>query len=304
MLNSVERLEKVLFSGGTFSVKNVVTLGQKSGTGNRLDPIYTRQYNSTKYNDRNALEVVRFNQSEYIVFAVNNFEAKVNEEVFISYPHMQGLISFLEECYELVNTQGVYTNNSVAAKYNDTAIESEKFASGKSMIAVPAVWDGNDNNIRKGILLFLSSEDICVQLDIAAISSLCYILSNFNLSLESNQLLIMGMLNELGRGGIGGGASSSPFKSNNTQTGAQTGAGAAGKKRGLFGNGSGGSRRPLGSGTSTPAETGGPSENEGEDIPDEQTPPPATTGRKKLSMDNIMDSAKEINVEDLGSVEI
>lgn len=300
MLNNTERLEKVLFQGGTFSVKNVVLLGAKTATGNRLDPIYTREYNSTKYNNLNTLKVTRFSQNEYVVFGVNDFENKVNEEIFCSYPHMLSLVTFIEECYNLVNTQGVYTNNSVASAYQDTAVESDAMASGKKMIAVPAVWDGRDNEIKKGILLFLGSEDVCVQLDIAAIASLGYILSNFNLSIESNQLLIMGMVEELSKGSIG--ATSGGFKSNNTGFNSNNG-GSTTPKRGLFGNSGGSRRTPLGSGVKVNQPSEPVQVEDDNDYTPEPTQAPAG-GKKKLSMGNIKQVASEIDVEDLGEVEI
>ena len=296
MLNNTERLEKVLFQGGTFSVKNVVLLGNKTATGNRLDPIYTREYNSTKYNNLNTLKVTRFNQNEYVVFGVNDFENKINEEIFCSYPHMLGLVTFIEECYNLLNTQGVFTNNSVASQYQDTAIESDPMASGKKMIAVPAVWDGKDNEVKKGILLFLGSEDVCVQLDASVVASLGYMLSNFNLSISSSQLLMMGMIEELSSLRGGSQAPSNGFKSNTGFTGGNN----ITPKRGLFGNSNGNRRAPLGGGM----RANQPTEPVQEPVEENNFEPAPQAGKKKLSMNNIKQVASEIDVEDLGDVEI
>lgn len=298
MLNNTERLEKVLFQGGTFSVKNVVLLGNKTATGNRLDPIYTREYNSTKYNNLNTLKVTKFSQNEYVVIAINDFEAKINEEIFCSYPHMLGLVSFIEECYNLINTQGVFTNNAVSSQYQDTAVESDPMASGKKMIAVPAVWDGRDNEVKKGVLLFLGSEDICVQLDASAIASLGYIISNFNLSIASNQLLLMGMMDEISKGSVSHQSSTSTgFKSNTSNMSSNNAGGMT--KRGLFGNSGGEKKAPLGSRSTSTNNVSAPQQPT-----EDNTPQQPVEGKKKLSMGNIMQKASEIDVEDLGDVEI
>lgn len=302
MLNNTERLEKVVFSGGLFSVKNVVTLGQKTATGNRLDPIYTREYNSTKYNNLNSLKVTRFTQNEYLAFCYNDFENKLNEEIFISYPHMPGLIAFIEDICTVAFDPQTYTNNSVSMNAKDTVIESDPFASGKKMIAVPAVWDGKEREVKKGVLLFLNSEEVAVQLDLNAINSLAYIISNFNLSLESSMLMIMGMCTELERGG--GAPAPTGFKSESTGIQQKT-------NRGLFTNSAGNKRRGLGSGAGIG--TNNVKRNNiqqqvndmvEEDEVEEQPPVQQSTGRKKLSMGAVMEKASEINVDDIDDVEI
>ena len=305
MLNNTERLEKVVFSGGLFSVKNVVTLGQKTATGNRLDPIYTREYNSTKYNNLNALKVTRFTQNEYLAFCYNDFENKINEEIFISYPHMPGLLAFMEDICTVAFDPATYTNNSVSIGAKDTVVESDPFAGGKKMIAVPAVWDGKEREVKKGVLLFLNSEDVAVQLDLNAINSLAYIISNFNLSLESSMLMIMGMCTELERGG--GAPVSNGFKAENS-TGIQQKT-----NRGLFSNSAGNKRRGLGSGAgigTNNVKRNNIQQQVNEMVEEdevEEAPPvkeqPKKAGRK-LSMGAVMDAASEINVDDIDDVEI
>lgn len=299
LLTSTERLEKVMFQSGYFTVKNVVLLGSKGANSNRLDPIYERTYPSNKYNNRAELTTVRWNQNEYVVLGYNNFEEKVNEEIFVSYPHYMALVDFFTECMELLNTQGVFTNNSVAVQYADTAIESEPFASGKRMIAVPGVWEDADTNVRKGIFLFLNSEDVATQIEITGVSSLLYILETFNLSIASNQLLIMGMLNDLAKGGIQTSGNRN-FQSSSTQTSAaRTGVGGA--KRGLFGN-SNSRKSGLGSKVNAqqPVDSQAPAEEDGNiQEPEKQERP-----KRRLSMNAINQKASEIEVEDMGEVQI
>lgn len=291
LLTSVERIEKVMFQSGHFTVKNVVLLGTKGANSNRLNPIYERSYPSNKYNDRNQLTSIRFNQNEYVVLAYNDFEQKINEEIFVSYPNYYSLVYFFVQCLDLLNKPGVFTNNSVATQYTEYTVESDPLVSGKKMIAIPAVWDGADNSIRKGLTIFLNSEEVFVQLEAVGISSLVYILENFNLSLASNQLLIMGMLNELASGNIAA-ASNKTFQSNSTQrtTGVSTGA-----KRGLFGNNNSKRNAGLGSRTTATQQTQVPD-------PVEENVQPEQTTKKRLSMNDITKKASEIEVEEFGDV--
>lgn len=312
MLRNTERLENVLFqSGNNFTLKNVVTLGSKSGIGNRLDPIYSRTYNSTKYNDRNTLEVVRFNKGDYLVFAYNDFDNKINEEIYISYPHMKTIILFLSECLEFVNTEGVFTNNSVSGQYKDTIVESSEFSSGKKMIAAPAVWDGRDNKIKKGLLLYLNSDDAMVPLDVDVLDTLYYIVSNFHLGIQSQLLLNSGMLYELEstRGASSIGTTTGQSFINKNTIGGQP-------KRGLFSN-SNGNKSALGGSrfagrTPQPQvqHQEQPQEQVNQPVQQPQEPEetfeqqPQQPPKRGISMTDVLNTANEIEVDDIGDVEI
>lgn len=304
MFENTERLERTIYRGGAFTIKNVVTLGNKSTNGNKLNPIYTRSYNSTKYNNLNSLEVTSFSQNEYIVFAYNNFEEKVNSEVFISYPHMNNLISFITDMYTMVTKPDMYSESGVNPKYQEFLLESDEFSSGSKLIAMPIVWDNGNSNapLLKGALLYINSEDAGVLLDIKSIESIGYILSNFNLSLESSNLFIMGMLSELGKNNFTSSNNTNSFNtSHNTFGGNKT-------KRGLFSN-SNGTRPSLGGNANkvnvnkTPHPT---VQNEEDSIVEEQQSvvKPPESNAAKLSMTDILSQAEEISVDDLGDIEI
>ena len=66
MLNTVDRVEKVLFRSGKFAIKNVIILGSKNSvTGVRIDPIHTRTYQSNKYVGVPNLSSININTSEF-----------------------------------------------------------------------------------------------------------------------------------------------------------------------------------------------------------------------------------------------
>lgn len=307
MFNNTERLEKVLYRGGLFTIKNIITFSNKSSNGNKLLPIYERSYNSTKYNNLNELSVVSITDNEYVAFCYNNFEQKINQEVFISYPHYEDMITFLENVLGMVLTEDMYSVSSVNPKYQDVMVESEEFCSGSKLIAIPAVWESNIPNagLSKGVILYLGTEEAAVMLDIKALRAIYFVLNNFNLSEGSNSLIIMGMLNELSKssggfttnkpstGGFNTATHNSPFNKN---------------KRGLFSN-SNGNKHSLGGNNFKPQqnneETGAFSVPEDNEVEEEtyNQPVEKPTG-KSLSMSDILDKASEVNVEDINDVEI
>ena len=80
MLNNVDKVEKVLFKSGKFTIKNSIILGSKNSvTGVRIDPIHTKSYNSNKYVGIPTLSSININTSEFIVFEYNDFDAKIRE---------------------------------------------------------------------------------------------------------------------------------------------------------------------------------------------------------------------------------
>ena len=307
LLTNADRLEKVMFQSGLFTVKSVTLLGSKGANSNRLNPIYERTFPSNKYNDRTQLTSTRFIQNEYIALAYNNFEEKINEEIFVSYPHFNSLLDFFTQCLELLNTPGVFTNNGVSVQYSDVAVESDVFASNKRMIAVPTVWDDKDNNMRKGILLFLNSEEIATQLEITGVTTLLYILETFNLGLSSDLLFLKGMVTELSAkveqlmGMLSGGNKSYQGGSSNQGSSTTRTSTTGGTKRGLFGNNTRKANTGYNNYNKSSAPTNDSVEETVEEAPIQEQQKPA--GRR-LSMGAITQKASEIEIEDMDDVQI
>lgn len=312
MLKTIERIEKVMFQSGNFKILSVVTLGRKSAVGKRLDPFYSNNYASRKYNDRPELINLTLNNNEYLVFSYNEYiqesQTRINEEIFMSYPHMESLMQFLQDMYTLATDPNTFTESGVSVEASELVVESEPFISGKRMIAFPAVWESKQdaNQLRRGMILALNDDNILVQLETNAIYSIIYQLSNFNLSLESNQLIIMAMLNEMASTGV-----VSTQSNTNTSSGIQT------TPRGLFGNsGSGTKKGGLGTRTTgskfgkgtTIGSTIKRNQTETQEEPEQNESAPetrsASSGKGILSMDSIMNEADKIDVDDIDTVEI
>ena len=204
MLNTVDRVEKVLFRSGKFAIKNVIILGSKNSvTGVRIDPIHTRTYQSNKYVGVPNLSSININTSEYITFEYNDFDNKIREEVYISYPHMLDILAFMDDILNLVYQENFYTNNGINPQYYENGqipmIISQPLAGGKYLDFMPSKLENSDGTLRDGGLITLNNNSNAFgELDIRSLETIDYILRNINLGSYSNQTLIISMLEELG----------------------------------------------------------------------------------------------------------
>ena len=311
-LENYEKVERVLFQGGSFSIKNTVLLGSKSATGTRLNPVYKRTYNSTKYTDRSQLSTMSVRTSDYIVFSYTNFDnvSKENKgmEIYSSYPHMLDVISFFEECDGLLNTQGVFTKNGISKEYSEVLLESEELAGGKRLRAIPHLIE-IENGLKQGIMLFLNDEDKYVELDAKAVSTILYMIGKVDLLTLSNQTIAIGMIYDAG-GMSAGSESNTSFESSG-----RTGAFANKNRRSTFAGRTGNSRftpQPQNTsnddGESVDQADGNEEFEEGEEQvfqpPKRQTANNNKTGKKGFSMSDIKNKADEIDVSDVEEIDV
>jgi hypothetical protein len=317
-LENVERIEKVMFQvGANFTVKNSVSTGTKGKDNVKLHPIYARNYNSTKYSDKSSLEAINIRTSDFLVFAFNDFQNRKNEEIYISYPHMVGLLNTIEQAVAMVNTPDMFTGNGVNPKYSDVVLKTPPLGGQKTIAIIPHVIQHDQNTVR-GVMMFLNTEDTYVEVDINNLNTLHYILNKFDLYASSATLLLTGLLYD----GAGVGADSTPSFSGggNNNTTSFGGGGANRPARGIFGGGAG--KGASGNGNAGGGSRGGftaPTKStnlndldkivEGEDVSvPSDADVPFTGGETSdskggsgspLSLNNIMDTAKEIEVPDL-----
>jgi hypothetical protein len=308
-LENVERIEKVMFQvGAHFTVKNSVSTGTKGKDNVKLHPIYSRSYNSTKYSDKSSLEAINIRTSDFLVFAFNDFQNRKNEEIYISYPHMIGFLNTIEQAVAMVNTPDMFTANGVNPKYSDVVLKTPPLGGQKTIAIIPHVIQHDQNTVR-GVMMFLNSEDTYVEIDINNLNTLHYILNKFDLYQSSATLLLTGLMYD--GGGAGGDSTPSFSGGGNNNTTSFGGGGANRPARGIFGGGNKG-----GASGATGGSRGGftaPTKNtnlndldkivEGEDVktPSDDDVPftGGETSGSPLSLNNIMDTAKEIEVPDL-----
>lgn len=332
-LSNVERIEKTVFQvGSNFTVKNMVSTGTKGKNDVKLHPVYSRTYNSTKYSDKSSLESLTVRTSDFLVFAYKNFQQKINEEIYMSYPHLPGFLAVLEQAVAMVNTPDVYTNNGVNPKYADTVLKSQPLGGGKTIAIIPHVIQ-NDQSMIRGVMMFLNNDDIYVEIDVNNLNTLWYILKDFNLYTNSMLTLMTGLVFDGGSV-----ADSTPsFSGSNSNTNSFSNAGQP--KRGIFGaktgnGGSGGFGGNTGGGKTRPTKTFTaptknasfndldkivdgeipvPTDNEvpftgGEETPAKKSPfandggnetEELKGGNGALSLNSIMSAADEIDVPDI-----
>jgi hypothetical protein len=316
-LANVERIERTIYNSGKFTIKNVVTTGSKGKDDIKLDAIYERQYNSKKYSNKSQLESIHVNTSDFLVFAFNDYQNKINEEIYISYPHILEIKQLFANAVQMVRTQDMYVNGNVNPKYNEVVLKPTDIITGKEMqlggqksIAIIPHVIQRDEALFPGILMFLNSEEIYVEMDAKALVVFYETqLENFDLQTQSALTVLMGLTNKGSDSdssdapSFGGGGNSNTFGAGSTNR----------APRGIFGGGNAGGGNKGGN---TPPKFKPPVKNttlndldkaiEGGDvdIPSDNDVPftggeTGNKGKSPLSLNNIMDAAGEIEIPDL-----
>lgn len=197
-LQRVEKIERELFRQGNFVLKNTILTGKKSANGMKLDPMYKRTYDSKKYNNYDKLDQITITSSDYMVMAYNNFERKVSEEIFVSYPNMIDLKSFTANMLNMVMSNKVFdSRNQVAMEYKEYQLTSQPLAGGKVLVAIPTPIE-KDQNLTRGVYLFFNSEDNYIELDVKGVFTLNEIVKSIDLLSLSNATMMLGMLSNMG----------------------------------------------------------------------------------------------------------
>lgn len=213
ILENIEKVERIMLTVGPhFQLKNVILTGVKGRDNVKLNPIYKRTYRSQKYSNMSELDSVTIKTNDYIALSYTNFQNQkpINEEVFVSYPHITDLRNFLLECINSFNTEDMYGTRDVNVKYKELCISSAQFAGGKTVAAIPYKIKRDENIFINGCLLFLNSDEIFVEVDLGNLITMYEMLSSFDLYSNSNTLLLQAMIFDMSNNSNG--------MSNNTMT--------------------------------------------------------------------------------------
>lgn len=339
MLAKVERIDRELFKAGMFTLKSTILTGRKGQNNIKLDAVYNRSYASQKYSNQSELTVTNISTSDFVVFAYNNFEAKVVEEIFVSHPNMLDIKWFCNELLAMVTSNEVYNkDNSVNMKFQNHQVTSPALGGSKVLVAIPTCIQ-KDQNLFRGVYLFFNSEDKYVELDAKAVFTLNEVVKNIDLLSLSNATLMLGMLaNIQSVGGEEDTYSPAPQSPLANRPG-----GFFGNRGNRFKNRNEAGSQPQGDSTSAPVEetsnafggsqpspsvtsptkssgpnfkrpgsttTGGGlpprgnNNNNNNNANPTMTPNPVTTGDDVLSMANIMSAAEGINFEPTGDEDV
>lgn len=328
MLKRMEKVSKLLFTTSSFDdsnvrlqVKLVTFLGNKGQDDKRLSPVYTKEYESEKYSNRNTLQSMDIITSDFIVFSYNDFDNKISEDCYISYPHLEVFRNFISDIYDMViNSETcVFTDkNKIKKGMDEESVFPEKnFSNDSTMWAIPTVIQRTeDSPNERGIYFFLNSDDNYIEISEAGIRSLyeIFVLSNLNLLSMSFNLLLSAMLFDSEGKDSSDSDTSSPAGRNRNprqRPGRNSGSSPAG-------------RRPTKKVVEEDEEEEDTSEEYEEDNSEEETTPKRkgskksssnkvshkptkkNTGKsgKKTSFDRILEEAKEIEMDDEEEIEM
>lgn len=201
MFEKLEKIENIIFSYKELTIKVVVSTGIKSSKGNKLSPLYAKQYKSQKYVDRDELETLTINPSKYLVLSYSGKGADRGfEEVFISYPHLSKIKRTLVQVDNFLATDGLLLEQGdeifINAKYSETCFKIENLANDKSIMFTPNIVTDVDGDEVIGCELSINSEYNNVSLPFDIIEMIKDIIKGLNLNAIGNETLLMGMIYE------------------------------------------------------------------------------------------------------------
>ena len=209
-MRNYEKIEKTIFSCGYLKLITTVTNGQKNNsTGDRLNSMYLKSYNSQKYNDRDQLESLIISTGDYLVASYKEFKdgSMLGEDVYMSYKHLSLFKLFLDEVYNtfIENIESVYGKKSVTKEYSDIFVTSEPMIGDKTISGYAEKCQTEDGLLYNGIMFVINSQDegnsFYQEMSVDTFITLKEIIDNYNLSLECSLANISGMLYQLLDGG-------------------------------------------------------------------------------------------------------
>lgn len=188
-LKSLDKIERIIMKVGKLTVKQVILVGSKGAGDKKLPSIYLKEYNSKKYSDTTKGATLTINPNDYLVFEYNDFEAKINESIFISYPNIQFLEMFLEDTCNMIFAEGVYTDNAVSLQYKDTFVKSAELSQGKSLVSMPCKIEKQDQQFVDGVVLFINSDSNWVEVDNSTFYAIARIITRMDFYTNANIIL-------------------------------------------------------------------------------------------------------------------
>ncbi|ALN97902.1 hypothetical protein Bp8pS_223 [Bacillus phage vB_BpuM-BpSp] len=205
MFKQLDRVERVLFTNGKFSITNVVNLATKRHSDNtKNSAVYEKPYNSNKYADYNKLSSLNINTSDYLVFSYNDYQNKIHEQVYTSYPHVTNLEEFFSNIYSLIHSDNLYgQNGEVLEGSKNIVLSTQELIGNKSLKAVPSTIEYEAGQTVRGVLLFVGRQECHINLDVNAIEAIVTTIRQLNLLDYSNQSLTQAMIYQLMGSGVG-----------------------------------------------------------------------------------------------------
>lgn len=196
MLLSTERINNTIFSrtydNTRLNLSITVLVGKSNAAKEKLAPLYTREYSSEKYSNVDSLTTVEFTHKDYFVLSYNDWENKLNEEIFVSYPDVDTLIDFFTSAYELVSSDEIFNKkNQLYSGHEEDTVVSDPFPSYNNEVkylrAMPVSLPtpNNPDSLDRGLYLLINDDDNYIAVTEYDIYNILCNLTNHNLAIES-----------------------------------------------------------------------------------------------------------------------
>lgn len=229
--NLMENIDKIssstFFQSGQFSVAITSKLGRKGANGVRYGSFREQNYQLKTVADQPFVKSFDIsNISDYLVFAfkgnINN--VFTNEEIWVSYPHMENCITFFRDLtnYIITNETTIYQNGTLTETGENYRKDSEPMANGKFFTAIPDIMIVPEKPPINGITLFLTNE-IGVFLGIDGLITLTEKIIRLDLQSASMLNLLIGMQLETYEMIKGNGVNTTSYNSNKAISSRSTG---------------------------------------------------------------------------------
>lgn len=204
MFDNLEKLERVLLNPCSyFSLKNVVMLGQVNNKDKkRLNPVSFNSYKTKKYSNKEYVESISLKSSEFLVLSYNNINEKINEDIFISYPHLYRIKDAFSIMLDAITSNRISDNDLelfiecdgelyINSDCKEFHIKVGNLSNGKSIILMPDIINDYDGNDVAGVRILMNSSDNDIAMDLDTFNYTANYILDFNL--QSSSMMLMNL---------------------------------------------------------------------------------------------------------------
>ena len=191
-LRSTDKVERVIMEVGNLTIKNTLLFTNRNKEDYKLNPVTIKKWTSNKYKQDNELTTITFRSSDYLVFEYRDWDTKVNNQIFVSYPNMYYIKLFFNKCMEFLSQDGIYNKDDVNADFKNELLQSEPLAGGKKLGAFPSKTVRGEYLV-DALSLIIGNNDCIVDIDLSTFAAIADIIEGFDLFTASNQLYQMAL---------------------------------------------------------------------------------------------------------------
>jgi len=220
MARSIEKIENQIWNNYNLYMSTVVTNGSKNKDNVRLDSMYLKKFNSSKYSNFSELEQLTIKPTSYLVFGWrgNPIDEDGNKgdflsiDVYMSYKHVEIFRDFITNVYDEItsNVDKIYQKNKINPKFEELIYTSEPFINDRTISIYPDILTTEDGHCYNAVTIFVNgeNEEQGQTISFDSFYTLQKLLEEYSLLEDSRLTVIEGMLYQLLNGGLSSGSSS------------------------------------------------------------------------------------------------